>query len=213
MKKGISKAFAQANIANKSAKAVQQSIKSNSAVNPSFFAKFDAKVLGGRGSEAISKARSSDGGIMKALIPGKDEISKTVKHSIDGEDIAGLRGDIAKSIDQNRTKMDAIRKQMSGMAEGSEEAKALQKQLDHYKVANKSLAASGDEIRGGSLTSDASVWDKSKQYFGNEEYGGTRKIAAGVGVGAAMLGTRFATGGSLTRNGNGESDIVGIPFV
>lgn len=210
---GISKAFAQSNILNNSVKAVRQSVKSNSAVNPGLFARVDAKVLGGRGSEAISKARASEGGLMKALIPGKGEISKNVKHSIDADDIGGLRSDIANSIDQNRTKMDGIRKQMSGLAEGSEEAKALQKQLDHYKVANKSLAASGDEIRGGSLTSEASMWDKSKQYFGNEEYGGTRKVAAGVGVGAAMLGTRFATGGSLTRNGNGESDIVGIPFV
>lgn len=209
---GISKAFAKANITQNSIKAAQH-IKANSAIDAGFLAKFDAKVLGGRGSEFVSKAQSKDNGLMKALIPGKGEISKTIKHSINAEDVGDLRSDIAKGIDQNRTKMEGIRKQMAGVAEGSEEAKTLQKQLDHYKAANKSLAASGDEIRGGSLTADASVWDKSKQYFGHEEYGGTRKVAAGVGAGAVMLGTRFATGGSLTRNGNGESDIVGIPFV
>lgn len=203
----------QAAITNNASKSVKQTIKANNPVKANALSRFDSKILGGRGAEKVAKIQASDNGLMKSLIPGKGEISKTVKHSVNADDIAGLRSDISKSVSQNRTNMANTRKQMLGLAEGSDEAIALQKQIDNYKTANKSLISSGNEIKSGSYTSDASMWDKGKQYFGNEEYGGNRKIAAGVGVGAAMIGTRFATGGSLTRNGNGESDIVGIPFI
>ena len=53
----------------------------------------------------------------------------------------------------------------------------------------------------------------AKGYFGDEQYGKNRKIAA-AGAGATLaIGGRFLSGGNLTTNAQGERDIVGIPFI
>lgn len=68
----------------------------------------------------------------------------------------------------------------------------------------------------GSFQREATMREYASDYFNDEAYGDFRKKAA-IGVGAAagvgMLAGRFATGGSLTRNGNGDRDIVGIPLI
>ena len=61
--------------------------------------------------------------------------------------------------------------------------------------------------------SEASRISRASAFFGDEEYGGIRKGVVGGAVAGGAVAARFATGGSLTRNGNGEKDIIGIPFV
>lgn len=60
---------------------------------------------------------------------------------------------------------------------------------------------------------DQNALEKTMSYFSDAQYGNKRAIAAGVGVAALGVGGRLASGGSLTRNANGESDIALVPFI
>ncbi len=65
----------------------------------------------------------------------------------------------------------------------------------------------------GFVMTDQNALEKAQTYFSNAEHGKTRMIAAGVGTAGLLVGGRLVSGGSLTRNADGERDIAGIPFI
>ena len=65
----------------------------------------------------------------------------------------------------------------------------------------------------GQITTDASVGDRLQAYFGDAERGRNRKTAAVLGYAGAAVGGRLLSGGSLTRDKDGNSDIAGVPFI
>lgn len=56
--------------------------------------------------------------------------------------------------------------------------------------------------------------DATKDYFNpkGENFGKRIAVLGGV-YAASSIGTRYANGGTLTKNSNGEDDIAGIPFI
>lgn len=69
------------------------------------------------------------------------------------------------------------------------------------------------------IMTDRSLLSKAKEYYTAGDIGGGKgAIAKRVGATAAvggvgMVGARYASGGTIATNRNGDSDIAGIPFI
>ncbi len=68
-------------------------------------------------------------------------------------------------------------------------------------------------IKDGGFERDQFLTERVSDYYGDKKYGTHRKVAAAGAIGAVGLGARLASGGNLTHNGNGDKDIIGIPFI
>ena len=56
--------------------------------------------------------------------------------------------------------------------------------------------------------------DAAKDYFDPRREGALKRAGIFGGMYAASaIGTRYANGGTLTKNSDGEDDIAGIPFI
>jgi len=105
-----------------------------------------------------------------------------------------------------------------------------QKMFDRYKAQHEAYGAEKDNIEK-AMSSGASTYDLNvgpsggakmknlgenvKNYYTE---GDASTLAARAGVtagvyGAGAVGLRYASGGTLTTNASGESDIAGIPFI
>lgn len=135
--------------------------------------------------------------------------------------------DVARNVARNsysslNTERRALRQSMKNMKAGSKELENATKRFDEL---NNQLIGLRGAYRTGTVDSvnsalkDVTGKDKmgylrfAQGYFGDSTYGSTRiKTAVGAGA-AAVIGTRYLSGGNLTSNAQGERDIVGIPFV
>lgn len=123
--------------------------------------------------------------------------------------------DMLESVEQikmaHKTKINEINETLGGL-DGSDLKNATKKR-DHLLDKTKRM---DEMLNTGEYQREYSMGEYAADYFGDEEYGGFRKkaaIGAGIGLGVGMVGARYATGGNLTRNGDGDRDIVGIPFI
>lgn len=123
------------------------------------------------------------------------------------------------SIDAvNRIKADQTKRGLDIAEElkGATDEKTRQTLSKNLEAINGQTSRMDGMLDNGYFEREFTKKEYLKDYFGDETYGSFRKKAAagtGAAVGAGMLVGRFATGGSLTRNGNGDRDIVGIPLI
>lgn len=80
---------------------------------------------------------------------------------------------------------------------------------NHTKLRLGKLSEAESYEQAGRITANA-----AKDYFNpkGENFGKRVGILSGV-YAASAIGTRYANGGTLTKNSNGEDDIAGIPFI
>lgn len=97
--------------------------------------------------------------------------------------------------------------------QGADQAAALASGLTPAeKFAFKGVSGAGDPIYGtGGLAKYGGAY--AKAYFGDAEYGKTRKAVVSASAAALVAGRRFGSGGDLTHDGYGNPDIIGVPFV
>lgn len=97
--------------------------------------------------------------------------------------------------------------------QGVEQAAALGSTLTPAeKYAFKGISGTGDPVySAGGLTKYGGAY--AKAYFGDAEYGKTRKAVVSASAAALVAGRRFGSGGDLTHDGYGNPDIIGVPFV
>lgn len=79
---------------------------------------------------------------------------------------------------------------------------------------SNALSAQMDNIAAGKgVNMEQGAFGNVKDYYGNKQKGAARAGITLGAYGAAAVGGRFASGGDLTTNNRGESDIAGIPFI
>ena len=93
-------------------------------------------------------------------------------------------------------------------------AKNIQEDLiakadNYYDLHSNSFLKTDSFEQAGRITVDA-----AKDYFDPRREGALKRAGIFGGMYAASaIGTRYANGGTLTKNSDGEDDIAGIPFI
>lgn len=202
----------------------------------------DNSMLGGTGHKIADAIKDNTGGssMLKGLKPGPDEF-KPIKRTFTPEQ-ASMKGEAfteaIKHANTSSSHLDQLQKLANATQDLDGDAFAnklkeigqikvgdssfdytgydkagLNQVLEQTKKAKSSWLEQADQVGQGFYMQEQNGLEKTMSYFTNKTHGKKRAMAAGVGVGAMALGGRFATGGSLTRNGDGERDIVGVPFI
>lgn len=171
-----------------------------------------------KGAKAPAADAAVDGFFSKALNSAKETSVGTKLTANTGYKIRKetLSEESMEALTENRAAMKKKAEDISKkLTEATDDVsrKPLQKQLD---AVNERTSRMDQMLKDGSFERESTFREYASDYFGDEVYGDFRKKAAygtGAAVGAGMLVGRFATGGSLTRNGDGDRDIVGIPLI
>lgn len=202
---------------------------------------FDDKFLGGNGRKMYDTVKEGMGesNMMKGILPTEGEY-KQIRREF-GDNIAlkkEVRDGALSQYDMTTKHLNEIKKLQEGIGGLGEEKAAEYLQaagkfnigddvFDYTKSSvseiNELATSLGskqagwksqlDTIKEGYYMQDQDGIEKTMSYFTNKDYGRKRQIAAGVGVGALALGGRLASGGSLTRDGEGRQDIAVVPFI
>lgn len=162
-------------------------------------------------AKTISKVGPLDfSGISKAMSLNTANVNQVAKNVAinTGQNIASERS--------------LLRNSMKNMKSGSKELAAATKRYDEL---TNQLSGIQSTYRNATVDSvnaamkDITGKDKmgyvnfAKGYFGDKQYGGTRKKTAIGAAAAGAVGVRYLSGGNLTTNAQGEHDIAGIPFI
>lgn len=168
-------------------------------------------------------------GLFGAIQDIAAQISKTAPTTFDGltDALRYNADDVARSFAKQEgvktgRKLGDMRKSLSGLAESSDEYAALASDIANTRAEFRSIVgayktgtadAVNEAFSGITGKDKIGVFATAKGYFGDSVHGKTRIKAAAGAVAGVGLGTRYLSGGNLTTNSQGESDIVGIPFV
>lgn len=156
-------------------------------------------------SGALKKAKDSSIGTKLTANTGYK--IKTEKLSDD------VMESLATANTQSKSRATSIADELKGLGPDDAKRSGLEKQLTSLKERTTRMDGM---LETGTFQREANMKEYASEYFGDELYGGFRTkaaIGAGVGIGVGAVGLRYATGGNLTRNGNGDRDIVGIPLI
>lgn len=162
-------------------------------------------------ARAFSKAGALDfSGIGKAIALNTDNVNQVARN------VARTSGHNLNA--ERHALMESMKKMNSGTKEHAEALEQLTKM-------NTQLSGLQSTYKNGTMDSVNSalkeVTGKDKMgylrfaqgYFGDKTYGSTRVKTAIGAYAAGAIGGRYASGGNLTSNAQGERDIAGIPFI
>lgn len=116
---------------------------------------------------------------------GYDKVATTIRDMVNGGELSDISDDVIN---------------------------AYQKKMSHYGGAVGGSDIDLAELMGREGKKNGGVRAFTSGFFGDAEYGRTRKIMAGGAYVGGALGLRVLSGGDLTHNSRGENDIAGIPF-
>lgn len=133
-----------------------------------------------------------------------------------GGSINTMKGTTARAGDYSFSNRDSIGATKSaGMPKSVTDAMgmAADKGNDAYNWATKKIGLTEAGSAPANF-SDKSMFGAAKEAFSWMNRGSGSDVAKKWGTyGAAAVGTRMATGGGITYNSSGQSDIAGIPFI
>lgn len=190
-------------------------------------------------NQIIKQAGKNTINANKGIVNWMKEGGKRAASWIDG----GTGGMVGDFLDNNRVvqgakdimkRTDAEKNAVRTVKPGTEaEVEALQKSLaDKQAKISEQIAKGGDadeiarlqkyssnigtqidNLSGNGAEIGTTLGSQIKSYYGHQKKGFARAGITLGAYGAAAIGTRYATGGSLGVNNRGESDIAGIPFI
>lgn len=178
------------------------------------------------------KSNETIGKIISNLVPSLDEINgnvmamhkKNIKnHSIKAKNMESMKNN---GLDFDKKEYDRIMNSMN-MSEailgGGAVTKDALKQAGiskgkYYSANMKAIRGSNNENMGVGISDRIGMRkDRLKNYYFGEGVSSEARYArfgvTGAGIIGASIGSRYATGGGLTRNSKGERDIIGVPFL
>lgn len=172
----------------------------------------------------LKKEIGSMGSIGKDLIPGAEVRggAESTAMLAKGEDLTSAGELINTHITDLQGQLDAINALSTKSEAQMNQGRMLKSQIDQMGGYKDNITNAMTSGNGYSYQEAPGLWDKAKNFGGQvADYytkGTGQQIAtrAGVTAGAyagGAIGLRYLSGGTLTTNNQGESDIAGIPFV
>lgn len=160
-------------------------------------------------SKILNPKGAYERAVCEEIMLGKNKISEIENIN------ASLRGraeEISRGVNINDTKFKGTPDDLETIASMAKENFSA---IDELEAANKNIRDKGV------FASDIGVgrrgnimFNTAKNYYNpnSSNFGARVGVTAGAYM-AGAIGLRYADGGTLTRNSNGESDIAGIPGI
>lgn len=172
----------------------------------------------------VSKELNSAGSVGRDLVAGAEVrgAAESTAMSASGDDLKNAGELLTEHIKGLQGQIDAINGLSTKSEAQMQQAQMYQHQIDALNTKRDNIIGLANS--GGSMSYQEApgLWSKAKNLGGQiSDYytngtGQQMATRAGVTAGAyagGAIGLRYLSGGTLTTNNQGESDIAGIPFI